>query len=112
MKLLLGVLVLAAIIGQANAVEGFVDGNKLLGWCAAQPGPNRLSCMAYVAGVSDTFDAAHAVNNSRSCTPAAATLNQIVDVVLKYLNQHPEQRHLPASALVMVAIAEAWCKSQ
>jgi hypothetical protein len=110
MKMLLSVLMLAASIGQTNAQDYFVDGNKLLEWCAGQPGPDQLSCMAYVAGVSDTWDTAAKASNSKSCTPATAPLKQVADVVLKYLNQHPEERHLPASALVLVAINGAWCK--
>jgi hypothetical protein len=111
MRSFLALVLFAASIGQANAVEGFVDGNKLLEWCESQTGPNQLSCMMYVAGVSDAWDVATNANKSESCTPAAAPLKQVAAVVLKYLNQHPEERHMPAAALAFVAINEAWCKS-
>jgi hypothetical protein len=65
---------------------------------------------SYVEGVSDSSDAMRAINNSSSCSPTGAPIKQIADVVLKYLNQHPEQRHLSASMLVITAIGEAWCK--
>ena len=70
----------------------------------------HLACSAFVAGVSDSLNTLRELNNAESCTPTGATVGQSADVARKYLHLHPEKRHLAAATLVVMAIAEAWCK--
>ena len=43
------------------------------------------------------------------CLPRETlTFGQLSDVITKYLQDHPEQRHEPAFLLVGLAISDAW----
>ncbi len=58
----------------------------------------------YIMGVVET-------TLSNQCTPKDVTNHEAVEAVRIYLNQHPEELHLPAKTLVKKAINAAWpCK--
>jgi hypothetical protein len=58
----------------------------------------------YVLGVLD-------LTKDRRCIPERVEMGQTLDVIKNYLNDHPEELHLPASDLVLKAIQMAWpCK--
>ena len=45
------------------------------------------------------------------CVPGESTKGQLADVVIKYLEQNPERRHLEAGSLVPEALNRAFpCK--
>ena len=48
-------------------------------------------CAGYVAGMTDAL-----VATGHACIPAEVTVQQAVDVVIKYLRDHSEQRQYPA----------------
>ena len=62
----------------------------------------------YVMGVTDALSLMGAI-----CTPEHFTARQAIDVVVKYLRAHPEQRPLSAAMQVRGALQEAFpCKEQ
>jgi hypothetical protein len=111
-----------AIISTALLVSGAADaqyknGNTLLEECrTAQSyfsGQRKSldtliapNCMAYVAGISDMLDD---LAGDKRCVPDGVTVGQLVDVVVRYLEQKPEIRHTSAAALAMTAIRNTWC---
>ena len=48
------------------------------------------------------------LSKDRLCIAERVTMEQILDVIKKYLNDHPKELHLPASDLVLKAIQTAW----
>ena len=62
-------------------------------------------CFGYMEAVSDIADGLVGVN---VCTPQDATVRQIVDVGLKYLTDHPGERHRTAYTIVIGALAEVF----
>jgi hypothetical protein len=42
------------------------------------------------------------------CIPAGATNTEIVKVILKYLDNHPERLHNPATGEIYLALNDAW----
>jgi hypothetical protein len=92
--------------GESLTVKGYYDGNTLLDLCRRD---DNL-CIAYVVGVVDGQLSA-IVGTSRTlpyCTPVNSTSGQVKDVVVKFLNDHPEERHLLGSVLVAEALSQAW----
>src|ERR1700722_9129009 len=79
----------------AFSARGFVTGNDLFSKCSS----NSPLCMGYVAGVSDVMS-----TNGDICLPNDATLQQIVDTVVKYLSDHPERQHYSASSESGIAL--------
>ena len=103
-RLLLLLLPLFCLVPPAraadDAVHGFFDGDDLLRWCTMKD----ALCTGYVAGVSDELSR----NGPSVCRPAHVTVAQLRDLVTLYLEQHPEERRLQASSLVVGALRDAW----
>jgi hypothetical protein len=89
------------------------NGNNLLLWCKTgditSPSANAKSatllglCDGYILGIADTLQFLELIDR-----PEEASKQQAVDIVVKYLNDHPETRHKPAHYLVMMALGGAW----
>lgn len=95
-----------ALISPAGA--GFMDGNSLLDRCQSDQSDFRKGyCAAYVAGVADSIPVMVEVSKA-VCIPATATLAQLRDVTVVFLEQHPEIRHIEASAIVLRAMVVAF----
>jgi Rap1a immunity proteins len=97
----------------AKAAANYFDGNELLAWCEnwhreMDPDDDLLLggyCGGFVGGVVDTL-----VNKPHTfCVPqgpGGVSSAQLVEVVKLYLRDHPDNRHLAASLLVMQALKE------
>lgn len=109
---------------QARAVEDFVNfmsANRLYELCGQAQDSSRTYttqevsdlayCNAYIAGVTDeAVEALSGVHPPLFCLKSV-TVRQIHDVVLIWLKNHPEERHLGAQRSVIFALAEAFsCK--
>jgi hypothetical protein len=57
--------------------------------------------MGFVSGVYDA-------SGERGCTPESLTGREVFDVVIAYLEQHPEQHHLSGSRLVADSLQQAF----
>ena len=91
------IAVLALCSGPAQAQ--FFSGNELY----ERLRDGRLSqVMFYVAGVHDAND------KVLFCSASDVTLGQALDVVKRYLETRPEQRHLSADFLASQAMRAVW----
>lgn len=108
----LATVAIASIAASAQAQTG----NDLLGWCnsyaaqsssdPAEVGFERGLCAGYIAALLNTMTIAP-VYGMRVCGKGI-TYWQAKDVVHKWLLTNPQDRHRPASALVVVALYEAF----
>jgi hypothetical protein len=81
----------------------FESGNSLYEMCMNQ---NKwFKCADYITGVADVLSMQN-VNNV--CLPKNAVVEQVVDVVKKYLIEHPESRHYSGMSEVMAALQTAF----
>ncbi|MGD1080463.1 MAG: Rap1a/Tai family immunity protein [Candidatus Sulfotelmatobacter sp.] len=120
--LLLACLLPLALVASANSEEDYnftSSGNDFLRLCDVNEEHATTmtgACRGYVAGVIDGFDGAfilgqtsrHEPPKGLFCTPAESTLGQKYRVVVKFMKDHPEKDHLPASALILEAILGAF----
>jgi hypothetical protein len=83
----------------AFSARGFVTADDLSSKCSV----NSPMCMGYVTGVSDIMS-----TNGDICPPNNATVQQIVDIVARYLTDHPERRHYSASSESGIALMQAF----
>jgi hypothetical protein len=102
------VLLVMTMLATATAANGArvlasVSGNDLYPNCTIE----EPTCVAYITGVADTLEmvAPHLTN---ICRPPASTMSQVFDIVMAWLEDHPEERHRPAAKLSGLALAEAW----
>ena len=105
MRVLSLVVLLAIMPIQANA--GFTNGNDLihdLKQCGAkdeQP--------AYACGVARGYiEAVHDSTENETCTPMSLTMDELIPVVRKIMEDNPADLHYMASSIVKAAILEAW----
>lgn len=89
-----------------NFGAAFYDGNLMYGRCQQQPSSANM----YAAGILDGSAVIEHFEMGRSsiCTATNVTIGQAGAVMCRYLENHPEKRHLTASYLAMNAFREAW----
>jgi hypothetical protein len=112
---------LSIFIGaSANAEELRIDGNELLQDCTAvSPGnPSGMFgpewCYGYLMGLNDMRVLSRTFPNLTAyCIPEGVTMAQVKSVVMKYLQEHPEELHYPSVRLVNSALSQAFpCTAQ
>lgn len=97
------------ILTQFNAVYAWQTGNTLMeGWLASKriieqnekfgDVPLAARFLGYVTGIADVA----------FYIPPGATAGQVIDVVGKYLDSHPEERHEPGYVLVVRALGSVF----
>jgi hypothetical protein len=111
-KLIFAFTLLIALPTQTRA-NMFYDGNRLYEICTA-PEEKHASwgvCLGFILGAHDAVRDAQELGflaGKIHCTPTNATTGQVRDVVVRYLEEHPAERHINASALVADALREAF----
>ena len=116
MKVLMPVLFFLLVSASAQAQRvSTTTGNDLLQLCESKDKFEQAFCIGYVTGITDVegFDSAIYPERQRSCIAEKATSGQLSDIVVKYLKDHPEERHLQAAILVVKAMGQAFpCKAK
>ncbi|HMG84944.1 MAG TPA: Rap1a/Tai family immunity protein [Terracidiphilus sp.] len=74
-----------------------------------------VSCLAYLRGMSDTFDLWKVFNDQRrqnnpppACVPNGVTAREIAIVVMKFIKRHPTEMHHAASDVALTALMDAY----
>jgi hypothetical protein len=85
----------------------FVTGETLYAQCLNS---KDLLASAYIAGVSDAHDGLRtgSTRPPKFCTSPSTSIDQAVDVVCKYLAEHPERRHFTGASLIFSALRESF----
>lgn len=106
LRAMAGAASLACLLCMAPAAHAsWLSGNDLFTQCAQQQVPaDKSGCLAYIMG---TVDDAEVWGHPLSIPPSV-TGGQLRDIVMDYLDKHPERRHWPGSALVWNAVREAY----
>lgn len=71
------------------------------------------TCMGFIQGIIDSDTIAHTDKNGHPvgrnlCVPTEASEGQLAKIVVKYGDDHPEQLHLPAAVIVLLAMKNAF----
>lgn len=95
----------AAIIFSGNQLQNLCSYSK-----SEEPNVASAACTMYILGVTDTLlmNDDTETTMKKPCPGKYVTRQQISDVVVKWLNDHPEKRDLPAPFIVMTALNEAF----
>lgn len=102
------VLVVAVGLFWTTTVFAAVDtGGALFDTCNNQNDKSKQSyCLGYIAGVTDVLTGMHII-----CAGQRIGLDEIKDVVVKYLREHPGERDMDADDLTSTALTSAFpCK--
>jgi hypothetical protein len=82
---------------------GFRSGNDLH---TASNLAMQTYCVAYVAGVLDALN--DSSDDDWACVPSATRVPQLVGLVRKYLEEHPERRRVSATDVIRSALGQAF----
>jgi len=82
----------------------FQNGNKIYARLLGEFGTEWTYAVGYIMGVHDTL------NGEYFSSPKEVTQDQILSIVEKYLEDHPEKRHYAAPSLIGQALQEAFPK--
>jgi hypothetical protein len=95
---------------QEKIVISDLKGNDLLRLCTSHDTGELNFCSGYIEGIRDGIVWADVGRKSqpRFAVSDKVTQQQLKDVVVKYLNEHPETRHKPAGMLILIALNEAF----
>lgn len=111
-KMITAIALLGTLI-PAQAEQGsYVNGADLDKWCWE---PNTDNATAFIMGVHDATITMFDTGNTdlTLCVPDTAKGRDITVAVCRWLNNNPAKRHMSASSLTMVALAETWpCRSR
>lgn len=110
---LVAVAMLLALGQAGSARAGYVTGGELLGSCR----PARIDpvyrlkvaeCRGYVVGVSDSFDCRRHNQDFSWENRSRVSQEELVNVVIAWLESHPETHFYQADGLVAAALSEAF----
>jgi hypothetical protein len=112
----LAIVITTAIVRPTSAQEpptgGYqATGKLLLKICRGGNAGQEGYCLGYVTGISDgitTLQMLKPPHWTPICKPDWVTDRQLRDVVVKYLDDHPEDLHEPISLLTVLAMRSAW----
>lgn len=94
-----------------NPIASTYSGNDLLRDCSDRDTASLFSfCLGYINGIRDGAVFASVSSGTKQFFEISekVELGQLRDVVVKYLKEHPEERHLHATVLVYKALREAF----
>jgi hypothetical protein len=111
-SVLLALVVLLVVPGGATMQDDGTSGIALLRDCeeslrASGDFSRAMYCSGVVEGTARTLmflDRESALTGMRVCLPADVTGDRLVQVVLRYLSEHPADLHLPDVELVTAAL--------
>lgn len=117
----LAIVYIALIVGalfmavRTEAEELNFDGNTLLHNCPDETQRNPSSiigpawCYGYLKGIAEMQMVIQETPRLIAyCVPEGVTMSQIKSIVLKYVQDHPEDLHYPSIGLVIVALNKAF----
>ena len=102
-------VLMLVMIGQPVNAEYF-SGILLNKYCSSESRYEQGMCLGYIVGVVDSFNTTNAIKGEKKifCIPSGVTSGQLVLVMKKSMQQHPETLHLPASAHTLSALTAAF----
>jgi hypothetical protein len=113
--LFLGSLMFSHHACAQNPVASTYSGNDLLRDCSDRNNVTSFSfCLGYINGLRDGVVFASVGLGAKPSFEISekVELGQLKDVVVRYLNEHPEERHQHAAVLVHRALVKAFSRQK
>jgi hypothetical protein len=112
--------VFAALLSAQGAwADSYYTGYKLLEYCNPHLKLENSSaagvCLGYITAATDTaIDWFNTTGlDSQVCVPGSVSIGKLREIVVKYLEEHPEELHKGAAGIVLNALYNAFpCEEQ
>ena len=107
MKKLIKIILTSVFITGAGVIQA-TTGNELLADLKDESSAyNRGYALGFVRAVTESF-AGFGLGNECLQLPSGVTTDQTKDVVIKFLENNPEVRHMSAPVLIKIALRESY----
>jgi hypothetical protein len=109
--ILLSSAIIASPTHSKEVVVSDIHGNDLLRLCNSHDGTSEAEfCSGFLIGIRDGVVLATELRSVKRIfeMPLEVKQEQLKDVVVKYLKEHPEEHHKPAGMLVIFALSHAF----
>ena len=113
-KKLVTITALAMLLASSNS-HAFITGNNLVEYCDdyeqyEQDGGSFRGgyCYGFVGGITQTLHVSDKSDKNKICASENVTQKQVVSIVRKYMEEHPEMLHKRADMLVIIALRIAF----
>ena len=111
-KIFSAAVLATGLLVSSGAWATSINGNQLLQECKGSSGFEQGVCAGFVGGVADALDGPEkGFGENQFCTSIEGmgiTNGQIRDVVVKWLNNNPSERHYSGWSVVVAALSEAF----
>lgn len=115
MRKILAVALLASNPVAAQEVKSLFTGNGYLAACTDENPVSRAVCIQYTLGMDETLLVLNlsGITKALECSPDSTTGRQKKDILVKFLQDNPEVRHMPTAQIYLAAMAAAFpCSKQ
>jgi hypothetical protein len=103
-----GCLALAPLIAPGAArAEYFETGRDLYQKCHATGTASQVFCFGFIIGIADVMED-NPLDGRSACIPKDATIQQIADVVIRFLDDNPDIRDFTGESLAVQALSEKY----
>lgn len=97
-------LVSTGVSAQARIGISWADGNDLNAACNSENTYDQGFCLGFAIAIAATATAVA----PKACIPTGVKRSQLRDILVKYLDDHPERRHKSAEFLAIEAFVRAF----
>jgi Rap1a immunity proteins len=123
-KLFIAAIVALSLVGSASAAEDTGSANAIMPGCRAQLQAGLTDdaspadafgqgmCVGIISGLATSTALSRVTLKSAFfCAPEGSTIQQSMQVIVTYIDKHPERMDEPFVLLAISALQEAWpCK--
>lgn len=108
---MLRTLLCLLVLASPSYAQGIKTGNTLLAECRSESEFKQAICLGFIMGAAEALLVfKHAVPGQSElfCNPPSVTTGQLQDIVIFWLEDNPVERHNSASALILLAMRDAF----
>lgn len=105
--MLLRLTFIFSVLFSSPAWADFETGNQLHSDCSSELFYEKGICIGYIMAIADVLGSSPLYGYS-TCIPSGVTAGQMRDVVQRWLNENPKERHYNADSLVAWALSDAF----
>jgi hypothetical protein len=101
---------LSATTASGARAEYFETGRDLYQKCRTPGTASQVFCFGFVIGIADVMED-NPLDGRSACIPPDATIQQVTDVVIRFLENNPDIRDFTGESLTVQALSEKYpCK--
>ena len=102
-----GLMVALAGVTPSARAEYFETGRDLHLKCKAAGTAQQVFCFGYIIGIADVMED-NPLDGRSACIPRDASIQQVTDVVITFLEQNPDIREFTGESLAVQALSEKY----